>query len=702
MFHKILTIGAFFLGLAFICRAQPVISVKTEKENINIIQYVAIFKDSSGKLSLKEVSSPQFENKFILNSGKISNFGSTFLPIWCRFTVKNYTDQKLVLAVDNSQMESLDLFILNATNYTHKSISVYKPFNQREIFLNKCFFLIDIPRDSTRALYLRLQTQNGLQFPLQLSTTESLAESEQTKNILYGIYIGIMLIMILYNLFIYITVRNLPYLFYVLYATFMLLTNVTDKGLAFEFLWPSYPILNRYVTIIGCLTGVFAILFAMFFLHIPGHYKTLKKILDALIVSYFISMVIVLTQSRFIGLMVSEALTIITTLTLLTAGIIVYRRGYKPALFYLVAWTALLLCVIMFLLEDLNIIPYNNFTVNGLTIGSAIETLLLSLALANRIRVYKKAKEKAQSAVLLSLEDNRRLITEQNEMLEKKVEDRTLELKQSNKELNETVENLKAAQAQLIQSEKMASLGELTAGIAHEIQNPLNFVNNFSEINKELLDEMNDELNAGHKDEAIAIAKDVRENEEKINHHGKRADSIVKGMLQHSRTSAGQKEPTDINVLADEYLRLSYHGLRAKDKSFNATMHTDLDAGIGKINVIPQDIGRVLLNLYNNAFYEVGKKANALAGPEIYEPTVSVSTKKKDDKIEIIIKDNGNGIPQKILDKIFQPFFTTKPTGEGTGLGLSLSYDAIKAHNGEIRAETKDGEGAAFIILLPA
>ncbi len=289
-----------------------------------------------------------------------------------------------------------------------------------------------------------------------------------------------------------------------------------------------------------------------------------------------------------------------------------------------------------------------------------------------------------------------------NALLQKQKEE--IEIQKSNVE--GTLAELKATQAQLIQSEKMASLGELTAGIAHEIQNPLNFVNNFSEVNKELLVEMKDEMDKGNLDVAKAIANDVIDNEEKIMHHGRRADSIVKGMLQHSRSSNGLKEPTDINALCDEYLRLSYHGLRAKDKSFNATMKTDYDeslsadeAGIGKINIIPQDIGRVILNLITNAFYVVNEKKKS--GIEGYEPTVTVSTGRLDNKVLVSVKDNGNGIPQKALDKIFQPFFTTKPTGQGTGLGLSLSYDIVKAHGGTLKATTKEGEYAEFVITLP-
>jgi len=279
----------------------------------------------------------------------------------------------------------------------------------------------------------------------------------------------------------------------------------------------------------------------------------------------------------------------------------------------------------------------------------------------------------------------------QNEELKKQVSIRT-------EELNKSLNDLKATQQQLIQSEKMASLGELTAGIAHEIQNPLNFVNNFSEVSNELIDEMKTELNKGDTNEAKSIADDIKQNLEKILHHGKRADGIVKGMLQHSRTSSGQKEPTDINSLADEYLRLAYHGLRAKDKSFNAKFETDFDNSIGQLSIISQDIGRVILNLINNAFYAVDEKKKKIG--EGYEPTVSVSTKKLNGMVEIKVKDNGNGIPQKVLDKIFQPFFTTKPTGQGTGLGLSMSYDIVKAHGGELKVETKEGEGSGFIINL--
>lgn len=323
------------------------------------------------------------------------------------------------------------------------------------------------------------------------------------------------------------------------------------------------------------------------------------------------------------------------------------------------------------------------------------ETLLKSIKEADKTRALLQFK-------LERIEKDRFTLSV---MLEESIEDlqkKSRVIEEANKALTQTLEDLKATQAQLIQSEKMASLGELTAGIAHEIQNPLNFVNNFSEVSNELIDEMKEELDKGNKEDAKAIADDVKQNLEKINFHGKRADAIVKSMLQHSRTSNNKKEPTDINALADEYLRLAYHGMRAKDKVFNAAIKSDYDESIGLIKIISQDMGRVILNLITNAFYAVMEKKKLQSAEGGYEPTVTVTTKKFDNKIEIKVKDNGIGIPQKALDKIFQPFFTTKPTGQGTGLGLSLSYDIVtKGHGGELKVETKEGEYTEFSIILP-
>ena len=354
---------------------------------------------------------------------------------------------------------------------------------------------------------------------------------------------------------------------------------------------------------------------------------------------------------------------------------------------------------------------WNNYYDNAIML-SVIWLLAILYSQSRQNKAAEKERIKRQKE-----DEMNRAIAIRKVELEGLVAERTAELTQQKEEIEHTLNELRSTQAQLIQSEKMASLGELTAGIAHEIQNPLNFVNNFSEISHELIDEMKEEMATGNWKPALEIADDIKQNLDKISHHGKRAEAIVKGMLQHSRSNNGVKEPTDINALADEYLRLAYHGLRAKNKSFNATMKTDFDESIGKIKVIPQDIGRVILNLITNAFYAVNEKKHQAPPPpeggiekpqNHYEPTVTVSTKLiippagGQRGALISVRDNGNGIPQNIIDKIFQPFFTTKPTGQGTGLGLSLSYEIVtKGHGGELKVETKEGEGSVFTILLP-
>lgn len=300
--------------------------------------------------------------------------------------------------------------------------------------------------------------------------------------------------------------------------------------------------------------------------------------------------------------------------------------------------------------------------------------------------------------------EQRRIIENKKNELEYLVAERTAEITRQKEELEEALKELKTTQTQLVQSEKMASLGELTAGIAHEIQNPLNFVNNFSEVSIELIDELEEEHAKPDRDVELEteILADLKQNLQKITHHGGRAASIVKGMLQHSRTSTGQREPTDINALSDEYLRLAYHGLRAKDKSFNATFTSDFDTSLGLVKMIPQDMGRVMLNLFTNAFYAVQQRQRE-GGDPTYKPTVTVSTRCVNGEVVITVSDNGTGMPEAVKQKIFQPFFTTKPTGEGTGLGLSMAYDIVtKGHDGTLEVDSKEGEGTTFKITIPA
>ncbi|RYE34051.1 MAG: histidine kinase [Sphingobacteriaceae bacterium] len=388
-------------------------------------------------------------------------------------------------------------------------------------------------------------------------------------------------------------------------------------------------------------------------------------------------------------------------------------------------WAAFLLAIVYFVYREKALQPIRNFAYSMLPYV-AISLLknifiLFDAALYHRLHNYfdtakmlafiwicatwfisnRQEKVRKKDLEQRRLEElQNKAIAERKVELEVLVKERTAELLSQKEELQHALAELRTTQDQLIQSEKLASLGELTAGIAHEIQNPLNFVNNFSEVSAELIDEMAEELEKGEVKEALEIAADIKLNLEKIQHHGKRADGIVKGMLQHSRNNSGERQFTDLNSLADEYLRLSYHGLRAKDKSFNATMITHFQENLPQINLVPQDIGRVLLNLFNNAFYATQQKQKLIGAT--YKPEVTVDTSFTDTFLVIKVKDNGTGIPEEIKEKILQPFFTTKPTGEGTGLGLSLSYDiVVKGHGGKIEIESKEGEGSEFRISLP-
>jgi signal transduction histidine kinase len=412
--------------------------------------------------------------------------------------------------------------------------------------------------------------------------------------------------------------------------------------------------------------------------------------------------------------------TSIITIELLRISIPAYRKGKRGVSIVIIGLISYLISAnIFYLIFPDGFLPNpaitDNLSLVDITyhfyIGSIPVTLSIYLgreyAFTGKDLEQKLVEVQQLSAQTIAQEqEKRQILASQNETLEKQVAQRTEELSHQKEELQSTLEHLKATQSQLVQKEKMASLGELTAGIAHEIQNPLNFINNFSELNNELIDEMQENIYNGHVEEARAIAAGMKENNTKIHHHGHRADAIVKDMLEHSRSTKGEMQPTDLNALTDEYLRLTYYGIKAKDKNFCADIQVAFDQRTGKINLVPQDIGRVLLNLFNNAFYAIQQKQKlveaGLNGEEVYRPTVSVSTRKLHGQVEIRVRDNGVGMPESIKNKIFQPFFTTKPSGQGTGLGLSLSYDIItKGHGGELKVESIEGEYSEFIIKLP-
>jgi len=727
-------IGFILLAACFInsyCFSQkqwpPEYEIKTDTAFLTNItaNYWMVLEDKDGKWKLGDILRMQQAGKFHDSS---TSFDTTLHTYWFVYKLRNTMARDARVSLNS--LSDFDDFNIKLENGKWLQFTTGKSNDWEKkdgLKIADCIPVVIHPGE----LYTVYQRMSNIKAGLPeffqvgfLSTDEIISDyyinpSDKREKYFYPInlqeafIIGMILLSVFLNLFFYSIVKEKVYIYFAFFAFFLALNRC--YGISYTYFQLFDPKQLKYVRYLGYAWVFIAFFLVQFFRHFldtakrfPRFDKWFFRLVVAFTLSFFT--IFILYAFNVKGIKWFDPVSIIfiflfIPIVLLVAQFICLHQGKANRVVFFGSLPLLSLYIVsqFFTPDGFNIFP-GNFLARNFRLIEALSLLviLVSFTWVLLMRFIDLRKENAQQTLdkeRLAKEkeiERNELIASQKIQLEKDVADRTAELKQS-------IEELKATQSQLIQSEKMASLGELTAGIAHEIQNPLNFVNNFSEVSNELIDEMNTELNKGDIEEAKAISNDIKQNLEKISHHGKRADAIVKGMLQHSRSSSGVKEPTDINKLADEYLRLAYHGLRAKDKSFNATLKTDFDESIGKINIIPQDMGRVILNLITNAFYVVDekKKASASSAGQPYEPTVSVSTKKINDNVEIIVADNGNGIPQKVLDKIFQPFFTTKPTGQGTGLGLSLSYDIVKAHGGELKVETREGEGSTFIIQLP-
>ncbi len=673
-----------------------------------------IMEDPQGEMKFQNVLiSDNFQN-----GGKKDN--SEIKAYWLRYRIENKMQKELQLTFWLNKVPIADLFVKSDSTWQHSRTGILVPWNQRDGLKSLMAIHVNIQAGKSLLVYERHIYDYLIPTPDNISSADiSFApwvvhnqRSHYTTAIIISFILGLALLMVAINLYFFVIVREKEFLFFSLGILFFGIdwmlslsdiffknipsikfyaSHVLDSAISFTWIYS----IRYFLKTFSRFPRWDKVLIAISFTEVLGYWSLL--FVPALSPGNFNS----LTNTISFILVLAFVLPIFITITL-------YRRD-KDRITRMIIYALLPLCISFGIMALLRFIDSFSFLAGNSTVERFLDIVqpvvnavypltivwvIILFALTLFIRFSMLRRKYAQEK--LEREHERSAMIEQQKVeLEKQVAERTSELQRS-------LEDLRSTQKQLIQSEKMASLGELTAGIAHEIQNPLNFVNNFSDINKELIEELkmkNEELKIDDSD-IKDLLNDIEENSEKINHHGKRADAIVKGMLQHSRTSTGQKEPTDINALCDEYLRLAYHGMRAKDKSFNCETKTEFDSSLPKINVVPPDIGRVLLNLINNALFTVGDKSKQhLSG---YEPTVTIRTKNSGDSIEIIVKDNGNGIPEKIKDKIFQPFFTTKPTGQGTGLGLSLSYDIIKAHGGEIKVRSREGEGTEFIITLPA
>jgi two-component system, NtrC family, sensor kinase len=717
----------------------PVYEIKTDTAYLQIVpkQFWQMLPDKGGKLEIDDVSKLPLADQFFY-PGQTTNADTIENVYWLRYQIKNTLAREAKISL--TSMSDYDDFYLQKPGggWTHFSSGTNRELDKKDGLKYVNIIPIILKPGEGYLAYNRIENKSkGIHanFDIYIAGTEAVIREDYIEKIDNSLsfdpfhmqeafVLGLLFLTIFLNLFFYRIVHEKVYLYFALFSLFLGINRLYNIMATYlQFAQPDIASLTRNLRFAWAFIPYFLILFFREFLHTKKSYPRWDKLLAVLGIMNVITIFLPLIAELFsytnpVSFIGSFVAVILVPICLIVTLLLFIRNKEKTIRFVIAGAIPLLL---FYLLTEL----YQAFNINIPIIDQTLKAnyrlieviciswFVISFSMILLLRFNLLLKQNAQHT-LDKERLNREKEIEKNELIEKQKALLEIQVIERTAELNKSLENLKSTQSQLIQSEKMASLGELTAGIAHEIQNPLNFVNNFSEVSQELVKEMNDELAVGNIQLAKEIAGDIELNLEKINHHGKRADAIVKGMLQHSRASSGVKEPTDINALADEYLRLAYHGFRAKDKDFNATWKTDFDETIGKIDIVPQDIGRVILNLITNAFYAVDEKKKQAPLPpkggiespqDHYEPTVTVSTKLVTPQsggpegVKISVKDNGPGIPQKVLDKIFQPFFTTKPTGQGTGLGLSLAFDIVKAHGGEINV-LSDAEGTVFIIKL--
>lgn len=576
---------------------------------------------------------------------------------------------------------------------------------------SKLFFPMQVGKGAVRAhtLYIYMEGIYTTCLYFNARSTVNLVETVHYEDLFYGLYYGFILIIVVYGLLLFIRLRDHDTFRYAIWVLSMGLQLGLYRGFTTEFLWPNFHAFEQYGSALAGLTGLLHVLFTISFLRLKKHQPLYYRLGWIMIFAYTLGIALFVVTAYQGGangrtIDIIPAIALVEGLFSLTAGGVAYRHGFKPALYYLIGNLIFFFSIFIFIQYASGKLPHSFWTYNSIHLGSGIEIVFFTFALVYKVNLLKRRKEEAVREQLRLTETNKQLIEEQNKMLEAKVRQRTDELNEQKEQLQTTLTTLQTTQQQLIQKEKLASLGEMVAGIAHEIQNPLNFVNNFAEVSAEMLDELKDEIEADRKTDALSLVDELVPNLQKINHHGKRAEAIVRDMLQHSRTVAGARQPTNLNALADEYLQLAYQGLRSKDKTISAQLHTDFDPTVGTVDLIPQEMGRVLLNLYNNALYATHEKEkqHQLSSQSPYQPQIWVSTRLENGQVVLRVKDNGTGIPAELVNKIYQPFFTTKPPGQGTGLGLSLSYDIItKSHGGKLEVQTEQGVSTEFVVTLP-
>lgn len=675
-----------FLSSFFNLRAENII-IDNENNLINIGGDVEIYEDKTNNLSFEEVISKEFTP----SKSPVPNLGISKSNFWIKIPITNKTESEhLILELSLAIIDHIEFYYYTDNNQINviKTGDAY-PFEKREYKDPHYLFDLNIPTGETKTYYLNVRSNEALQLPLKVGTIINVYDQIKNRDLLSGIYFGIMLVMILYNLFIYFSVRDKSYLYYVVYIICILLTQTSLQGYTFQYLWPNSALITKFSLIfLPSLSGITGMFFMNVFLQTKEFSKRLYNIAFIFVIPYLIAYVIAFMGELGISQAVIQLNSTIISLYMLITPILIYRRGFKPAKYFIAAWSVFLLGVFVFVLKDMEVLPFNNLTRYTMQIGSAIETILLSFALANRISIIRK--------------ENEHLIKEQNIILEQKVKERTAEL-------NKAIEDLKQAQSQLVESEKMASLGQLTAGIAHEINNPINFVSSNVFPLKQDIEDLKSILN---KYEEITESADLKNKLNEINQlkeeldyellleeldtiingiedGAKRTAEIVSGLRNFSRLDESEFQSANVNDCINTTLKI------IQPKLTDIKIITELE-NIPPIDCYPGKLNQFFLNTIDNAIYAV----NAVKKPN-HKGEIEIKTTLKNDHIIVTLKDNGIGMDETTKNKIFEPFFTTKDVGEGTGLGMSIAHGILEMHQAKIEIESEIDKGTQIKIFLP-
>ncbi|HEX5750207.1 MAG TPA: 7TM diverse intracellular signaling domain-containing protein [Archangium sp.] len=648
-------------------------------------QRLFVLEDESQALTIEDVSRPELAHRFIRSSMDPPTHGFSRSAYWVRFSYleKNLAPERSwLLAVMNASLEQVDVYFQRPDgSFDVRRGGARVPWAMREVAHR--FHAFHLPEAHTEpvTVYIRVQTSSLMTLPVEILTGDKLTRVAASLLVPWWIYAGILASMVLFNTVLYVFLRDRAYLYYVLYIVFFgHFILLRFSGIGHEYLPDAGPWLVRIPQSLAHLGGLCVVLFARSFLHTSRTVPGLDRLLRAWLAVCGISTVLAAFIPVRVSLLIGNTLALVSGPLLLGVSIAVWRRGFGPARFFLAGWSSLCLAVVLVPLSNQGWLPTNIVTRHLVMVGSALEMILFALALANRINEAKKESEAARRQALEG--EIHRL--------------RNIELRQANEEILRK-------QEQLVQAEKLASMGQLAAGVAHEIKNPLNFVNNFSlslvEMTDELLQEFKS-LPADKQADLAMLANDCRQTAQKIAEHGKRADGIVRSMLEHATVRPGVRSRVDLNRFIEEHIGLLLQDAKGQRLGVPVSVERALEPGLPPVEIIPQELGRALLNLLSNALHAVSEQHKKGLGG--YAPAVCVSTLRQEDRVEIRIQDNGTGIPAAVRERIFEPFFTTKRPGEGLGLGLSLSHGIItKRHEGTLEFDSTENDGTTFIITLP-